>query len=330
MDRDIEPTSPRKLRSVPADALLECGPDRNGTGPVAVLDIARARQDLAAHGLRVPDIDHLADELASGARVDPYVSLLEHDRIVGIAFVGSMTMLAGSFISHALFENEAMPPQPVWLEWAMAIVLALGALVSAGIGVVAFVMGLSARGVLPSSPRDRARDVLSRHVRPVELPPEYRVLIQRAKRAQDEIRGSEVWSTNFFDSHRVRIGLDEEVQEIATRLRRLTSIAHGAHTVGDSARQVVESTTARVVALEEYRTQVLECDRELKRLAAAETTEHNTDRLTDLLASTGADRSQIDNLGALAGGARAAAEAIRETLELMSGTAAVLAPSDKH
>lgn len=336
MDRDIEPTSP-KLKNIPSDLLLASDLGRTKwpepTAPVWSLEIAAAQRDLAEAGLRVPDIDHMANELATGARLISPVSIVPRTaygrqlaRVLGGALLVGMAGWLGTQVHGDA--HDPMQRAIGWISWTITLLGTLAVIVMC----LSFLFG----GEVPlkdprpaDSRRRRALEILLSHVTSVELPKKSKDLIERAVRAEKQIKDSEVWSTNFFDSHRVRIALSQEVGEITGRLRQLASISGPVVKMRDPASHVVKSTAERVAALEDYRDQVLECDRDLKRLAVAETAEYNADRLTELLASTGADRSQIDNLGTLAGEARAAAEAIRETLQVMSGTVAALMPTSK-
>lgn len=170
--------------------------------------------------------------------------------------------------------------------------------------------------------------VLHRHVVTVRMQPAALAIVQRADVAVRSIEKSEVWHTDLFDAHRVRVNLTEERQQITSRMRRLTSIQHGgsdrdrAH--AEIVAEIVESTGARVKALEAYKAQVRECDRELRKLAAAESREANVTRLVDLAASTGADPAQRANIEQLTSEAQMAAESLREVLALMAGTAEAL------
>ncbi|MGH4000750.1 MAG: hypothetical protein ACRDTJ_25180 [Pseudonocardiaceae bacterium] len=339
MTEDIEPTPSRKLRDIPASQLVTGGPifirdlrDGVTTSPVAVLDIAGAQRELADAGIRVPDINRLANMLATRFELNfgGRPASTQGDRfaqlIFGALFAGVVVVLGSQVQGYVQGEWPQEVVDAVgWITWGASV---LGILVVMGLGLRFFVGNLTDAAPRLPARRRRALEIISNRVTLVELPAKSKNLILRAERAERAIKDSEVWSTNFFDSHRVRIDLTQEVDEIIDRLRQLVSITGGSARMGRQADHVVKSTTERVEALETYRDQVLVCERDLKRLAAAETEEYNADRLTDLLAGTGADQSQIDNLSALSNEARAASEAIRETLQIMSGTIAELATPD--
>lgn len=251
---------------------------------VAVLDVARARADLAQRGYRVPELGRAADRIAEGERLTP-------------------------------------------------------------------------RGRHPG----RVAEVLQQHLRTVEVPEAYVRLIERSTAAATAIGEAEVWRTSLFDEQAVRVDLDTEVGAVRSRVLRLTAITDGTGppeigprpvtghdrvdrwlqwlprevevpedpTLAAAAEEILASTRARVEALEIYRDQVLEVNREWHRLRAAEAAELNADRVGDLLADAGADRHRVENLRQLAEESRAAVDGIRQALDLMGQATTRLRDSER-
>lgn len=229
------------------------------------------------------------------------------------------------------------------------------ALALVGLIVGAIVFGLGAGSLLIQDNKSRparsaaleAVKIRNRHLTNVPIPEAYAEVVATAVKAEETIVGTEVWSTSLFDSHHVRLGLSAEVDLIVSRMRRLTDITHGTDTSAtdpsnkgsrlprgwlfkrpcadeatiQAVQQIEAATMQRVAALEEYRDQVLACDREYRRLHA---TELNASRLTDLLATTGADQAKIDHLKTLSLESAAATDALRDVLALMMGTVSTL------
>lgn len=277
-----------------------------------VLDIPSARAALCDAGIVVTDLDQVADLMACGLHPKPQ----EADYQVPL-LTGGFALCAGLMIPVCIATGN----------YSVCALLAVFVIVSLIWFVLSMTSARSQAKQFQTRTVWRTRDILERHSRRVTMPADMQQLMHRAVDAQNMIKSAPVWRDSLFDAHRVRIDLNEELDQIHNRLRRLTSATAGA--TGDRAamkvrREVLRSTKARVKALEDYQKQVAEADRQYAKLRAAETAEANTSRLTDLLASTGADQSAIDNLTQLTAESRAAAEGIRSVLELMSQTVASL------
>lgn len=193
------------------------------------------------------------------------------------------------------------------------------------------------------APRGRhaqaAAAVLRTHLRLVEIPAPYVRLLDRAQDAAWAVTGCEVWRTSLFDTRAVRIDPVAEVAALRSRLLRLTAVTATTSleeqrvrwvprqisvpvdpSLAAAAQEIYASTERRVVALEAYRGQVEECDREWRRLRAVEAVELNADRVTDLLADTGADPHRVDAMRQMAAESRAAVEGLRQALEVLGET----------
>ncbi|MFE6508061.1 hypothetical protein ACFVBP_10355 [Nocardioides sp. NPDC057764] len=356
MDRDMEEHSHENLRQLRAADLI-AGASKAETLPSAesiqVLDVPAARAALNDAGLEVPDLDKVADHLADGGRFvhpsNPYDAAPGEVMTFGALFVGAGGGMWG--IRWLIMQPTTDYGFPEELQGPMEI-LKIAAIFAAILGVL--LVGLGAISISwkrgPEREVQSAVEILKTHLTNVSMPTAYAEVVAAAVKAEETIVGTDVWSTGLFDSHHVRLGLSAEVDLIASRMRRLTAITHGTDTseadssnkghrffrglvseraTGDkttvqAVQQIKAATLQRVAALEEYRDQVLACDHEYRRLQAAETAEMNASRLTDLLASTGADQAQIDHLKTLSLEAAAATDALRDVLALMTGTVSTL------
>lgn len=333
----------RAVKQVPLRRLLAKPvlPEAPADEPVSTLDMVRARDELTAAGLEV-DLERLADMLADGRRLAPIPGSYLVPRGAGVAALGGAMTCVGAglyYLLPAALEDleegaggggQPVPAMEPGMTAALAQVTWLAMLVgvlqlSVGLGMMLVNGGFKMPAIGGALRAEDALLVLHRHVDAVRMEPAALKTVQRAKSAVRAIEKSEVWHTDLFDSHRVRVNLDEELEQVTSRMRRLTSIQHGDAERGGAqdalVAEILESTNARVDALQAYEAQVRDCDRDLRRLAAAESREVNATRLVDLAARTGADQTQRANIEQLTSEARMAAESLREVLALMAGTA---------
>lgn len=362
MDRDVENSSNENLRQFDASDLL-ARPDKifglplarpiDNSGPISVeiLDIPAARAALAEAGMEIRDLDKLANDLATGRdlrRPSVVSDFLVGPDLMGLGGIFGVFGGASWFVRWWFMRPTADYNFPADLQegadflMKVAIIFFALAAVLVAVGIV--------RWITQFAPAASAVEIVNKHLTSVSMPAAYAEVVAAAVKAEETIVGTEVWSTGLFDSHHVRLGLSAEVDLIASRMRRLTSVTHGTgisedvqdpregrlfrkrksdsphadDSTAQAMQQIKAATTQRVAALEEYRDQVLACDREYRRLQAAESAEVNASRLTDLLASTGADQAQIEHLKALSREAAAATDALRDVLALMTGTVSTL------
>lgn len=302
--------------------------------PFRVLDLAFCRQALAQAGLAIDDLDEIADALAVGERPKGHQAAIpEHAKTAQAttAKIARWTAIASLASTGAfLLLWSGAPNADTATAAATATTIGqTGLAISAVCLAVAFAAAVLFD--LPSRRKravERARQIIETHTcDTAEVRADYQQVIEDATDAAHEIEATTVWSSDLFDAQRVRIDLTEEVAQIRSRILRLASIEAMLGYDQSISKPITGTTRRRVLALQRYRDEVLACDQAAQHLAAAESMEHNVDRLTDLLASTGADQSHIEALQARAAEAAATGAALREVLSSMAVTAAELTPA---
>lgn len=342
----------KPLRTVPVAKLHLTPPPAvvDPETPVQVLDLARCRKQLADAGLRVDNESKLADLLSTG-----YTPSFRSFGGGQIPPARELLVLGAGGAVGAWAVSRVRPDNPSDLTGFVLDTWTYGTLLLAALCLIVGLARLVHHRHHPSGHEiGLASRILTRSTAEVPLGGHKKDLVQRAHSAANQIRESEVWGTDLFDLHRVRVNLDEEVRIVSDRMRRLTSItdpiqrmtnpetgkqalelrkpARHSRQAADERRatdEVLDSTRRIVEAIEMYEHQVRGCEREYQRLLAAQTRELSVDRMTELLASTGADDFQIDHLEQLSGEAKAATEAIRELLQLMTEPAGFLTAGEE-
>ncbi|MBW9211770.1 hypothetical protein KV100_19140 [Mumia sp. zg.B21] len=154
----------------------------------------------------------------------------------------------------------------------------------------------------------------------------------RAIAAANGIMTAKARHSGVLRVHRVLLDVDAEVAEIRRRTLAILALRATSADLPPAARErftrsldsANQSTAARVDALVRYHRHLQDLDRETARLAALENSERAQERLTELLAGTGADDHAIDNLDTIGAEVAASAEAIRESLRLIGEDVVIL------
>lgn len=311
----------------PTDDLMEALSQAGRITDVSVLDLARCRAELADAGLVVPGLNALANELAEGREL--------RSTTASVGAVTAVVTLAAAILLGVVWSGAEFIDLDFLDSVASGttVVIATLAAMAAALGVWCVKVAevsvsdlFTHQTTLPAlTSHRRALGIVTECVSQEPLSWEGRPLLQRASAAASSIARSEVWSSEMFDTHRVRVDLVEEVRLVAERVRVLTSGTSGGNvTSAEMRKALIDSTTARLAALEQYRDQVLAVQRAADRLHRAELEEIGSDRMVDWLAKTGADEGQVAELNNMAAESRAAAEAIADTLAAMQPTAAIL------
>ncbi|APE36892.1 hypothetical protein BOX37_26495 [Nocardia mangyaensis] len=167
-------------------------------------------------------------------------------------------------------------------------------------------------------------------------------LIARAVELRDSIADSPAWQSGYLASHRLRLDLDAELDQIIQHALRMECVAGPlAEPVGDSAtatttRQATEyvrtslewvwaGLVSRVSALTAYHAHLGELETELINAGIAERTAGAGVDIAELIAAAAGAELAADHLAGLGEEVRAMALAINEIVETLNGDLGTLA-----
>lgn len=145
-------------------------------------------------------------------------------------------------------------------------------------------------------------------------------LLTRAADAVMAARSSRAWQTD--PAHRTHADLVEHLAVVKSRCRRTIAIREQLEAMPEGVNaaaqvkildQVLDSTETLVTELEGYADELEKLDEQLELFDAEDRLGDTSDALGDLLAETGADVHQVNQLRHLGADARARAQAIEET-----------------